>query len=521
MVVMKHRNHLLIVLVLLITASTAQASITVQSVLPDGPAAAAGLQVDDRFVRIDGEAIETQADLQKVMMSHQPGDTVPIEVMRDNQTIALWLTFRKSPDGGVSIGVSLRIEEMGHGGTGDSGHKTTGSAPSPATHARHPRVTRHADNADSPTVHFPEGKSSVEVPFRIAGGMVVVDVKVNDSEPVGFVIESGWPHDGLLMTDNADKIGFEFDDSASKGHPMGRPARNVRLEFGGLRLEGIALEVTSRSEQELLGTLPEDGLIGTQLLENLVVEIDWERSRVRFHDPSVFEAPADTVAVPLERRNGLIFAPGEVTVDGRTHSIQFLVDTGSAGALLLRSDSVAAPERKIADVTLGNSLYGPIKGDIARVDQFRLGGLALNGVVTRFLDGSSGMVAVGADANVGTAVLRRFVVTFDYSRNRMLLKPTAALEDPFPFTMTGIGVEPRVADDGSIGIVQIYANSPAARAGLTVGDRILSVNSTPVNELGSDTILDRFRGEPGTRIKLEVRHADTLVEIELQLETIL
>ncbi len=84
-------------------------TIVVQSVHSGSPAAAAGLEADDRLLGLDGQEIATHDDLKRVMAAHRPGDTVPLTVERGGETVELELTFGESPGGGVSIGVSLAI----------------------------------------------------------------------------------------------------------------------------------------------------------------------------------------------------------------------------------------------------------------------------------------------------------------------------------------------------------------------------------------------------------------------------
>ncbi len=329
-----------------------------------------------------------------------------------------------------------------------------------------------------------------------------------------------------MITEDIESIQFDLAyDSGMKrgnnGHQMGRLARNVELELGGLRIGGVKLEVASRGDSEFLGMMPEEGVLGVKFLKSLVVEVDWEQKRVRLHDPATFKAPDDVVSVPLTFRRGLSYATGEVTIDGKTQPIKFVIDTGSPGTLLLRADKVEVPKRRISGVTLGQSLYGAVTGDIGRVDQLRLGGANIKNMVVRFLDGDSNMVAVGADGNLGNGVLKRFVVTFDYARSRMLLKPNDAIDDPFPFSTSGMALDQKIGDDGSIGIRRIYDDAPAARAGLEAGDRIVAVNAQPVADLGIDAIRELLRQPPGTRVLLQVRHADSVREVELELDTVL
>jgi len=48
----------------------------------------AGLEVGDRVISADGEEISSGSQLSEIVQSHEPGDTMNIIVMRDNQEIS-------------------------------------------------------------------------------------------------------------------------------------------------------------------------------------------------------------------------------------------------------------------------------------------------------------------------------------------------------------------------------------------------------------------------------------------------
>ncbi len=64
-------------------------------VLPQtgGPAAKAGMKNNDIIIAVDGEKIATSYELQEKIFSYQVGDTVTVQVLRDNQKIDLQITL--------------------------------------------------------------------------------------------------------------------------------------------------------------------------------------------------------------------------------------------------------------------------------------------------------------------------------------------------------------------------------------------------------------------------------------------
>ena len=139
--------------------------------------------------------------------------------------------------------------------------------------------------------------------------------------------------------------------------------------------------------------------------------------------------------LPLRiRGSGHIFVTAEITVDAETRPVELLVDTGGAHALFVRSDRVPLPVEREKNLTLGRGIFGEVKGDRGHIDELLLGDVPIEDVATNFLDRNSKRITVGADGNLGNEVLRRFVVTFDYSKKRLLLKPTDAIGEPFDFS---------------------------------------------------------------------------------------
>jgi S1-C subfamily serine protease len=65
----------------------------VTEVKPEGPAAKAGVKEGDVIVKIDGTDINTFADLAQTIAQKKPGETIPIEILRNGQTQTVNVTL--------------------------------------------------------------------------------------------------------------------------------------------------------------------------------------------------------------------------------------------------------------------------------------------------------------------------------------------------------------------------------------------------------------------------------------------
>ena len=71
----------------------------------------------------------------------------------------------------------------------------------------------------------------------------------------------------------------------------------------------------------------------------------------------------------------------------------------------------------------------------------------------------------------------------------------------------GIGALIRQKDD-YVRIAQPYQGSPADKAGLKIGDKILSIDGKDAKGFTTEQVSSRLKGEPGSKVKVTVEHLD-------------
>jgi carboxyl-terminal processing protease len=69
---------------------------------------------------------------------------------------------------------------------------------------------------------------------------------------------------------------------------------------------------------------------------------------------------------------------------------------------------------------------------------------------------------------------------------------------------SGVGVWLRSAQDGEVYLGSVQPGSPAERAGLVAGDRLLAVDGDDVGALTLSQVAQKLRGDAGTRLRLRV-----------------
>jgi hypothetical protein len=276
-----------------------------------------------------------------------------------------------------------------------------------------------ASAAEPSAVAFAAEDGVATVPFESVGGLVIVPVTIGSSAPLRFVLDSGA---GRMVIDRAvaDHLGLAREGS---GYVMGAGAGALRVEYVKdvtLALPGLTSpghELAALDLAPITKTVGGrvDGILGYQVFERAVVEIDYAAGQVTFRAPERFTYRGEGAELSLDIERRWPFVRAEIVLeDGTVIADRFLVDSGS-------SDSVDHPiVREMSgrrETETGVGLGTPTRGHIARARAFRLG---------RFTVEAPNVACCGATEEssrlVGSGVLSEFRVLFDYPRRRLILE---------------------------------------------------------------------------------------------------
>ena len=126
---------------------------------------------------------------------------------------------------------------------------------------------------------------------------------------------------------------------------------------------------------------------------------------------------------------------------------------------------------------------------------------------------SEGVKTQAEGVNLGSGILKRFNVTFDYTNKRMLLEPNKAFEKPFEWDMSGMRLEAAAA---GLRIGELVVGSPAADAGLAVDDVVTHVNGKPASTQNMFELRDLMKRD-GIEMKIRALREARPVEVKFTL----
>jgi hypothetical protein len=361
-----------------------------------------------------------------------------------------------------------------------------------------------------PAIHASPGAPPASVPIRSKENLVIVPVSVAGSEPFQLILDTGMPTPGVLLFDSArvGQLGLDFAGSPAIAGAGGKgekvPAKMAKapaIRVGELAIPDV--RVISLASPEQISEVAE-GVIGLELFGKFAVQIDRDASRLRLFGQDAFTPPVGSSIVPLQIRGGSPFLSVRVAVgEPELLPAELAVDLGASHALWLnpgREARFAAPGNAIR-TRIGHGMSGPVEGAVGRVRRLELGSFEFADLVAAF-PGPSHQNPGGRDFKdgfLGGAVLKRFRVTFDYARERMVLEPGKSLREPFEYDMTGLVLEP--ASNGRRLVSEVLASSPAAEAGVKAGDVLLAIDGEVPGAMDPEAIEHKFRAA-GTELRL-------------------
>ena len=393
---------------------------------------------------------------------------------------------------------------------------------------------------------------SRKIRFELVNNLMVLPLEVNGT-PLNFILDSGVSKPILFSLAKQDSIGLKNVSKITiRGLGSGEPIEALRsagntFKLGGLKNINQDLYVVLDRDINLSPTLgiQVHGIIGHDLFRDYVVEVNYSRKFLRFHDPDTYSPgnPKNAIRLPLEVEDQKAYLHGNVVVEGQQEvPVKLLMDTGSTDALWL----FPAPEKglpvpkKHYEEFLGKGLSGAIYGKRTRIKSLRFGDFVIEGSKAAFPHMDSFRLAGDLGDRNGSAggdLLKRFNMVVNYPKGWISLKKNTRFDEPFQFNHAGIELEhsgvrfiaERIADANNIvrndsdtfGNVHILlgnqtrlslvpeivvsairAGSPAEEVGLREGDVILAVNGRPVDRYKLQEVLQMINERKGRRVRL-------------------
>ncbi len=360
------------------------------------------------------------------------------------------------------------------------------------------------------------GRDIVRVAYRDEAQKPIVNVEINGRGPFPFVVDTGGHF--IVTTATARTLGL-IGSGDVKSLGAGSDVRTAqfaavrRLDVGGAIVTNLVGKIVRFGYRSLeRGTrAPKAGWLGLEFFERFAATFDPTRHTITLARLDRPRPLGSGVRLPLTFDDDAPFV--QCTIEHTTDVC--MVDTGNQGPTIVEGHWIARHG-------LRNAFAGGIRFDdgvSARRADIRIGPIVARHVLLEAIPAAPyGSEAATAEAAVlSDGLLNRYVMTVDYQRRAVWLRPIAHSVDR-PFNRTGLVVE-KTSRDAFV-VDEVIDDSPARSAGFRPGDRILSVDGRSAETMSARDFSDTNVGAIGSahtyRVRSGAARAERSVTIHLR-----
>ncbi len=414
---------------------------------------------------------------------------------------------------------------------------------------------------------FGSNKEKQEISFKLINNLIVIPLEINGHK-LSFILDTGVNKTILFNLTKNDSIGLNNVKKVFiRGLGDGEPIEALLSKKNRFRVKNI-----SSQDQDLYVILKDafnlsakmgttiHGIIGYDLLKDVIVRINYNSKRIVFYNPKKYKASKcrKCVTLPLQFYRNKPYIDVEARID-TVHNIKtpvkLLIDTGGSDAMWLFEDTkevIKTPIKHFKDI-LGEGISGTIYGNRSKIPSVSLGRYIIKKPTVSFLDSTSTFNArkfKERNGSIGGNILKRFKVWIDYQNKKITLKKNASLKEGFYYNMSGLHLvydgqelvresattsffdNSNQNKNNTISFINTYHyifkskykvdnvvdGSPADMAGMLKGDFIKSINGKPAYEYDLSEIMEIFQKKPNKKIRMKVKRGMTDLKFEFRLE---
>jgi len=343
------------------------------------------------------------------------------------------------------------------------------------------------------------------IPFKVIGHDIVVTAKIDGfKKDFNFIVDTG----GVALLDKniADELGLK---------QRGAMAKITTLDLSGYQIENVFCFTTfDFSLFKRLGT-PIHGIIGSNLMERFKVTFDYQTSSLLLSTDSAPLISPDN-GIYLSFRNHPVNNAPIIKFKTNGKEIEGMIDTGQPYPVVLPFKDFEKYKESSEPVFIrskGLMIKWP-KTDpqfnyLTRLKTLELGNFKITDALCIFGEPPR-MLSMPL---IGTDLLSQFKMIINYPKNEMLLIPNPDIH--FKSNRYTLGLNLNLSEKGEIFVEGIWADSPADKADILIGDHVTAFNSKKATPENLSELLDMMEDDAVESISLEMTNQSGTRKLEL------
>lgn len=377
----------------------------------------------------------------------------------------------------------------------------------------------------------------VNVPFRQINNLIVIPVILENKLPLHFILDTG-----VRTTILTDRVYSDLLDINYVREYSIRGAGNtnlieafvaseVSLSMPGVEGKNLSMFVLKEDYLKLSSQLgiQVDGILGYEFFSSFVVKIDYQQEILSIYLPGTYRPGRRYKKMELEIENTKPYIKCKIRErpGSEKRALRLMLDTGASHSLLLHQDldniRFKLPEKTLFG-SLGRGLGGEVMGYVGRIKSLEMKDFEFEEVLVSYpVDSSYGDISLwnSRGGTIGGNILNRFVVVLDYPGKAVYLKKGKGFKEPFVFNKSGLEIAAEGKDLNTFSVQEVRKGSPAWKAGIKAGDRLLKINGNSTKHLNLSEILGLLGRREGKKIRILLKRDDMEQKVVFRLKDII
>lgn len=370
----------------------------------------------------------------------------------------------------------------------------------------------------------PAAKIITRFPFtQITGGIVIIKAKLDGIEDsLNFVLDTG---SGGISLDSETVVLNRLVAVPSTRTIRGIAGvrtvsfvKNQVMHLPGLTVKELDFHINDYAILTSVYGEKIDGIIGYSFFSRYIIKLSYDSNIMEVYEYGSMRLPRGGFLLKPTINNLPVVVAS--VYDDHLSSSRFYFDTGAGLCLLMSEDYVRDSsllrKSKKPILTQAEGLGGKKPMKLTTVKEVRLGPYRFRKVPVHIFEDEFNVTSYPQLGGlIGNDLLRRFNAIINYRDKEIHLQPNTHFNEPFDYSYTGLGI---YLVNGNIVIEDVIKHSPGEKAGLKVGDILVSVENAFNNNIQTyKTLLQTA----GARLKLLIMRDGELHIKYLQVKNIL
>lgn len=419
---------------------------------------------------------------------------------------------------------------------------------------------------------FEGNKNKVTLPFKFINNLIIISIEVNGI-PLNFLLDTGVEESILFSLDETDEISFaQVEKVKIKGFGKkeafdGYLSTHNQIKAKSYVDKNHSLYLVLDQDINISSNIgvPVNGIIGYHFFKNNLVKIDFESQKITIYKNQEKQLKKITNTfekVPLIFNNGKPYLIASIQFQNSLDELKakLLIDTGNTDAVWLfkeKNNQIQVPEINVDDY-LGRGFSGDVFGYRGRIQKISINDIIFNSPIIAFPNATETSQIDAVEnrlGSIGSEIMKRLTIYFDYQNSSMYLKKNDFFNDEFNFNMSGIDLQheglqwvketyqdkPTIANNLLDGngdkiasnlkykfelkpiyiVTNVRKNSPADLSGIQKDDIIVKVNNRQGYNFTLQTLNELLKSGEGKTIDLVVDRKGKLLNFKFQLKKVL